>query len=278
MRQFIDVTGKTEEEAINRALEQLKLDRDDVSVEILERAKAGFLGLGSCPAKVRVSYGEDEEPAAPAQPKAEKVREDKPKAEKPRAEKKPAEKPQRREEPVKKELAPKTEEAQTVKSPEDLGEEVDDERAQEIRKFLSGLLQQMEVQAEVKVYLPEKGRYKVFLEGQGLGAIIGRRGETLDAIQQLTNYAVNHGQSKRVRIHVDAEGYRAKREESLQRLAVKVAGKVVKYRKNMTLEAMNAYERHVIHTALQDYPNVTTYSTGVEPNRRTVVAYAPGQK
>ena len=79
MRQFIDVTGKTEEEAINRALEQLKLDRDDVSVEILERAKAGFLGLGSCPAKVRVSYGEDEEPAAPAQPKAEKVREDKPK-------------------------------------------------------------------------------------------------------------------------------------------------------------------------------------------------------
>ena len=278
MRQFIDVTGKTEEEAINRALEQLKLDRDDVSVEILERAKAGFLGLGSCPAKVRVSYGEDEEPAAPAQPKAEKVREDKPKAEKPRTEKKPAEKPQRREEPVKKESAPKTEEAQTVKVPEDLGEEVNDERAQEIRKFLSGLLQQMEVQAEVKVYLPEKGRYKVFLEGQGLGAIIGRRGETLDAIQQLTNYAVNHGQSKRVRIHIDAEGYRAKREESLQRLAVKVAGKVVKYRKNMTLEPMNAYERHVIHAALQDYPNVTTYSTGVEPNRRTVVAYAPGQK
>ena len=185
MRQFIDVTGKTEEEAINRALEQLKLDRDDVSVEILERAKAGFLGLGSCPAKVRVSYGEDEEPAAPAQPKAEKVREDKPKAEKPRTEKKPAEKPQRREEPVKKESAPKTEEAQTVKAPEDLGEEVNDERAQEIRKFLSGLLQQMEVQAEVKVYLPEKGRYKVFLEGQGLGTIIGRRGETLDAIQHV---------------------------------------------------------------------------------------------
>ena len=121
MRQFIDVTGKTEEEAINRALEQLKLDRDDVSVEILERAKAGFLGLGSCPAKVRVSYGEDDEPAAPAQPKAEKVREDKPKTEKPRTEKKPAEKPQHREEPVKKESAPKTEEAQTVKVPEDLG-------------------------------------------------------------------------------------------------------------------------------------------------------------
>ena len=272
MRQFIDVTGKTEEEAINRALEQLKLDRDDVSVEILERAKAGFLGLGSCPAKVRVSYGEDEEPAAPAQPKAEKVREDKPKTEKPRTEKKPAEKPQHREEPVKKESAPKTEEAQTVKVPEDLGEEVDDERAQEIRKFLSGLLQQMEVQAEVKVYLPEKGRYKVFLEGQGLGAIIGRRGETLDAIQQLTSYSVNRT-SSRVRVQLDAENYRAKREQSLERLANKVAGKVVKYRRSVTLEPMNAYERHVIHTALQEVPGVTTYSTGVDPNRRVIVAY-----
>ena len=272
MRQFIDVTGKTEEEAINRALEQLKLDRDDVSVEILERAKAGFLGLGSCPAKVRVSYGEDEEPAAPAQPKAEKVREDKPKTEKPRAEKKPAEKPQRREEPVKKESAPKTEEAQTVKIPEDLGEEVNDERAQEIRKFLSGLLQQMEVQAEVKVYLPEKGRYKVFLEGQGLGAIIGRRGETLDAIQQLTSYSVNRTGS-RGRVQLDAENYRAKREQSLERLANKVAGKVVKYRRSVTLEPMNAYERHVIHTALQEVPGVTTYSTGVDPNRRVIVAY-----
>ena len=274
MRQFIDVTGKTEEEAINRALEQLKLDRDDVSVEILERAKAGFLGLGSCPAKVRVSYGEDEEPAAPAQPKAEKVREDKPKAEKPKAdkprtEKKPAEKSQRREEPMKKE-APKTEEVPFM--PVDLGEEVNDDRAQEIKKFLSGLLQQMEVTAEVKVYLPEKGRYKVILEGQGLGAIIGRRGETLDAIQQLTSYSVNRTGS-RVRVQLDAENYRAKREQSLERLANKVAAKVVKYRRSVTLEPMNAYERHVIHTALQKVPGVTTYSTGVDPNRRVIVAY-----
>ena len=274
MRQFIDGTGKTEDEAISRALEQLKLDRDDVSVEILERAKAGFLGLGSCPAKVRVSYGEDDAPA-PEQPKVmEKVREDKPKAEKPKAdkprtEKKPAEKSQRREEPVKKE-APKTEEVPFV--PVDLGEEVNDDRAQEIKKFLSGLLQQMEVTAEVKVYLPEKGRYKVILEGQGLGAIIGRRGETLDAIQQLTSYSVNRTGS-RVRVQLDAENYRAKREQSLERLANKVAAKVVKYRRSVTLEPMNAYERHVIHTALQEVPGVTTYSTGVDPNRRVTVAY-----
>ena len=274
MRQFIDVTGKTEDEAISRALEQLKLDRDDVSVEILERAKAGFLGLGSCPAKVRVSYGEDDAPA-PEQPKVmEKVREDKPKAEKPKAdkprtEKKPAEKSQRREEPVKKE-APKTEEVPFV--PVDLGEEVNDDRAQEIKKFLSGLLQQMEVTAEVKVYLPEKGRYKVILAGQGLGAIIGRRGETLDAIQQLTSYSVNRTGS-RIRVQLDAENYRAKREQSLERLANKVAAKVVKYRRSVTLEPMNAYERHVIHTALQEVPGVTTYSTGVDPNRRVIVAF-----
>ena len=132
--------------------------------------------------------------------------------------------------------------------------------------------------ATPEISVTEEGNYKVVLQGQGLGAIIGRRGETLDAIQQLTNYIVNHNQSKRVRIHIDAENYRAKREESLQRLAVKVAGKVVKYRKNVTLEAMNAYERHVIHTALQDYRGVTTYSTGTEPNRRTVVAYDPSKR
>jgi len=129
------------------------------------------------------------------------------------------------------------------------------------------------VDATPEISVTENG-YQVVLQGQNLGAIIGRRGETLDAIQQLTNYSINRSQSKRVRIHIDAEGYRAKREEALERLAVKVAGKVVKYRKNVTLEAMNAYERHVIHSALQDYPGVTTYSTGTEPNRRTVVAYA----
>ena len=162
--------------------------------------------------------------------------------------------------------------------PEDLGELCTDEKAQQITAFLTGLLEHMECRAQVKVYMDAEGRYKVILEGEKLGALIGRRGETLDAIQQLTSYTVNRGQSKRVRIHVDAEGYRAKREESLQRLAVKVAGKVVKYRKNMTLEPMNAYERHVIHTALQDYPGVSTFSTGTEPNRRTVVAYDPGKK
>ena len=130
----------------------------------------------------------------------------------------------------------------------------------------------MESKATVQVYLVEKGRYKVLLVGEGLGALIGRRGETLDAIQQLTSYSVNRT-GGRVRVQLDAEGYREKREQSLQHLAKKVAGKVVKYRRSVTLEPMNAYERHVIHTALQEVPGVTTYSTGIDPNRRVIVAY-----
>ena len=266
MRQYIDVTGKTEDEAISKALEQLGLDRDDVSVEILERAKSGFLGLGSCPAKVRVSYGEEEEPVVI--PAAPEKKPEQPK--KPAPEKRPERKP-KPEKPEKVEKAPKAAPVQ------DLGEEVDDEKAQAIRKFLTGLLAQMESEAVIKVYQPEKGRYKVILEGQNLGALIGRRGETLDDIQQLTSYSVNRT-GGRVRIQLDAEGYREKREQSLQHLARKVAAKVVKYRRSVTLEPMNAYERHVIHTALQDVPGVTTYSTGVDPNRRVIVAYDRDKK
>ena len=337
MIKWIETTGRSEEDAIAAALFQLGLERDDVSVEVIERAKSGFLGFGSNPAKVRVSYEEEngvpkamakdefkidvfakEEPRKPAEKPAPKaapapVEKKKPEApvEKPvkKAEEAPAAPaaeetilaakpgwqppkksqphPERREQPRKARSAQLQEGDEVLigdsqrpapKAVTLAPASADDEKAQKIGQFLSGLMEHLDVQATPEIFVTDEGGYKVILQGKGLGAIIGRRGETLDAIQQLTNYSVNHGQSKRVRIHVDAEGYRAKREESLQRLAVKVAGKVVKYRKNMTLEPMNAYERHVIHTALQDYPNVTTYSTGVEPNRRTVVAYAPGQK
>ena len=257
---YIDVTGKTEEEAIRAALSQLGLERDDVSVEILERSKSGFLGIGSSPAKVRVSYELDvaEEPEVPQAKPAEKKPVEKKPVEKKPVEKKPEGKP---------EPAPE-------KQPEQPAAPVSEtEDADRIRAFLTGLLEHMDCRAQVKVYEEEKNRYKVILEGQRLGALIGRRGETLDAIQQLTNYAVNSGRDKRVRIHVDAENYRAKREQSLESLANKVAGKVLKYRRSVTLEPMNAYERHVIHAALQDVPGVNTYSIGSEPNRRVVVSY-----
>ena len=145
--------------------------------------------------------------------------------------------------------------------------------ASRTENFLKGLFERMSVQADMKIE-EEEGRVNVTLEGDDMGIIIGRRGETLDAIQQLTNYSINRGgESKRARVQIDAENYREKREESLERLAQKVAGKVVKYRRNVTLEPMNAYERHVIHAALQDHPDVTTFSTGTEPNRRVVVSY-----
>ena len=275
MIKFIDMTGKTEDEAIRRALEQLGLERDDVSVEILERAKSGFLGIGGSPATVRVSY--DDGQPEPVKPE--------PKSAAPKAEKKPVycaevlqkevrarEKQEREAKRGERRAEPKAEKA--PREPAVLGEEVRDEKSEQIRTVLSGLLEHMDAKAEVKVYEVEKNRYKVILEGEKLGALIGRRGETLDAIQQLTNYSINRGgESKRARVQIDAENYREKREESLERLAQKVAGKVVKYRRNVTLEPMNAYERHVIHTALQDTQYITTFSIGTEPNRRVVVSY-----
>lgn len=257
MLKWIESTGKTEDAAIEAALVKLGMDRDEVSVEVLERAKTGFLGIGSCPAKVKVTYEAPDEPEpAPAPQKAKQPDMG--------AEQRAAVKDPPREEPIKR----------PAEAPAAAASAVDDDRAAAIEAFLTGLLEHMGAQAKPVITVDGGGAYQVELVGGDLGGLIGRRGETLDAIQQLTGYAVNHGQSKRVRIHVDAEGYRAKREESLERLARKVAGKVIKYRRNVTLEPMNAYERHVIHTALQDYPGVTTYSIGTEPNRRTVVAYS----
>ena len=230
MIKTLEKSARTEDEAIAAALAELGLDRDDVSVEIVERAKSGFLGIGASPAVIRVSYEAEDEPAAPAAAPAKA--------------------------------------AAVVDENEDYAE---------IRRFLTGLLERMGVTADIEISPRENGGVNVNLSGSGMGAIIGRRGETLDAIQHLTNYAVNRGQNKRARINVDAENYRTKREESLQRLAVKVAGKDVRYRRNITLEPMNAYERHVIHAALQDHPDVTTFSTGTEPNRRIVVAYSRGK-
>ena len=207
MIRVIEATGKTEDEAIQSALAELGCTREQVSVEILERAKSGFLGIGATPAKIRVSF---EEP---------------------------------------------------------------DDILTLTENFLKGLLEKMGSDAVPVLEQKDENTIYVNLTGEKLGMLIGRRGETLDAIQHIANYAMNRVSEKHVHISVDAENYRSKREESLQRLAEKVAAKVLKYRKNMTLEPMNSYERHVIHTALQDYEGVSTFSTGTEPYRRIVVAF-----
>lgn len=257
MTKTIEVRGKTVEEAVEKALGQLGLERDEVSIEIIARPKSGFLGIGASDAVLNVSYeAPDEKPAAPktepkkaepkAAPKAE-IKKSEPKAEP----KKPA--------------APK--------APGKTRRMAEGEQAAATEQFLRGLLDRMGVQADMEIHPREGGGLNVELSGSGIGAVIGRRGETLDAIQHLTNYVVNRGNDKRSHINVDAENYRAKREESLVRLAEKMAAKTIKYKRSMALEPMNSYERHIIHTALQDYEGVTTSSTGSEPNRRVVVNY-----
>ena len=206
MTKTIEVSGRTEEEAIAAGLEQLGKTRDEVSVEVVERSKKGVLGIGRTDAVVRLSY------------------------------------------------------------------EVADTQRDRVERYLRGLLDCMGIEADIEITEREGGGLVANLSGSAMGAVIGRRGETLDAIQHLVNYSVNRG-SEKMHISVDAENYRSKREESLVRLAEKMAAKAVKYKRSMALEPMNSYERHVIHTALQNYEGVSTASTGVEPNRRVVVTY-----
>lgn len=272
MEKFIITTGKTLDLAIAAALEELKMDRTSVSVEVLEQPKSGFLGIGAQPAKVKVTYEADEPVQAPAaalssasrsKPKPYVPKSQRTEAPKPQAPK--AERPARPAEP-REPKAPAVPKEYPVAQPGSTEERIE--------VFIKGLLEHMGSDAVPHAVKTGDDTYAVDLVGPSLGMLIGHRGDTLDAIQHLTNYVINRDANKRSRINVDAENYRLKREESLQRLAHKVAGKVVRYRRNITLEPMNAYERHVIHAALQDTPNVTTYSTGTEPNRRIVVAYS----
>ena len=142
--------------------------------------------------------------------------------------------------------------------------------------FLAGLLERMKATAGTEMKFGEDGTLAIELVGDDLGMLIGRRGETLNAIQHITSYVVNKERSERIRVTVDVEGYREKREDALRKLAHKTALKVVRYRRNISLEPMNAYERHVIHTALQDWRDVTTFSSGSEPRRCVVISYTPG--
>ena len=294
MEKTIVSTGKTIDLAIEAALNQLGLDRDSVSVMVLQQAKAGFLGFGAQPAKVQLTYevpdpvaekapekpksalgsasrskpkaaaipGVTPEPPKPAaKPEAPKApKQDKPKA--PRPEKKQEAPKAPREPKPEKKAEPK------VYAPAEAGS-----TEEKIEVFIKGLLEHMGSQAVPHCQKVEANSYKVDLVGDDLGYLIGRRGDTLDAIQHLANYTINRGVDGHVRVNVDAECYREKREDSLRRYARKKAQQVLKARRRTTLEPMNAYERHVIHAALQDMENITTHSTGVEPNRRVVIEY-----
>ena len=307
MEKTIITSGKSIDLAIESALTQLGLDRDSVSVLVLQQAKAGFLGFGAQPAKVQVTYEVPDpvvenvpekpksalgsasrskpkaapvkKPEAPKQaeaPKAEPVKAEAPKVEK----KAEAPKPPKAE---KKSDAPKAKAPKAEKKPEpkvekkvELAPYTPAEAGsveEKIEIFIKGLLEHMDSKAVPQCRKVDGNTYKVDLVGEDLGYLIGRRGDTLDAIQHLANYTVNRDVEGHIRINVDAECYREKREDSLRRYARKKAQQVLKARRRTTLEPMNAYERHVIHAALQDMENITTHSTGVEPNRRVVIEY-----
>ena len=144
---------------------------------------------------------------------------------------------------------------------------------EKIELFIKGLLEHMNSTAVPHAWKENDNTYMVELVGEDLGYLIGRRGDTLDAIQHLSNYTINRGVEGHIRINVDAECYRQKREDSLRRYAHKKAQQVLKAHRRTTLEPMNAYERHVIHATLQDTDRITTYSVGSEPNRRVVIEY-----
>lgn len=254
MIKSIEAQGFSRDDAIEKALCQLGLDRDSVSVEVLDNGKKGFLGFGATPARVRVSYEVPDETPVVKKPEPPKV-ENTVGENSPTVEKKDVEAA------IREELAIS-------------------EVAQDAVRFIDGLLEKLGIEGHA-VVLASTTEETVQIEiiGPDMGPVIGRRGDTLDAIQYLTSLVANRDREAHTRITIDTENYRAKREESLQRLAHKMANKVLKYHKNMTLEPMNPYERRIIHATLQNVRGVTTYSTGTEPGRRVVIALegrAPG--
>ena len=303
MEKTIITSGKTIDLAIEAALNQLGLDRDSVSVQVIQQAKAGFLGFGAQPAKVQVTYEAPDPIVEPEKPKSAlgSASRSKPKASGVPV-KKPDPKPEVKPEPVKAEApkaapAPKQEkkvekkaektERKTEKKVEKAEKKVEKKTEapkeytpaeagsveEKIEVFIKGLLEHMDSNAVPHAWKADANTYKVDLVGDDLGYLIGRRGDTLDAIQHLANYTINRDVEGHIRINVDAESYREKREDSLRRYARKKAQQVLKARRRTTLEPMNAYERHVIHATLQEMDNITTYSTGTEPNRRVVIEY-----
>ncbi|MBQ8537580.1 MAG: protein jag [Clostridia bacterium] len=296
MRSY-EASAKNVEEAISAGLEQLGVSIGDVTIEILQEGSKGLFGLfGSRMAKVRLTVKEEEEdplasltaskPAKPAraekrEPKPEKK--EAPKAEKkeaPKAEKKEAAKPEKKEqkkEATKSERkpAPKAEKKEAPKAPAapvEMAPQADPETAAgKAQQFLQTLTQMMGVNVSVAVSTDENGNVLVNMTGDTLGILIGRRGETLDALQYLTSLRVNKGQEGYTRVTLDTENYRAKREEALTRLANRMANRAVKTGRKVSLEPMNPYERRILHSALQANDAVDTHSEGEEPNRHVVI-------
>ena len=276
---FIDSSAKTVEEAITQGLEKLDCSVGDVTVDILSEGSKGFLGiLGSKPAVVRLTLRDDndkddilsvfseegngkaaakgkgkkKEIKVKAEPAKPKIRE---KGRAPKAEKKP--------------FSQATPVAGKVITPAPLcNADAPEGKAQQ---FLMKMSELMGVSVSVSVRRDEEGNVRADMQGDTLGILIGRRGETLDALQYLTSLHVNRGREEYVRVTLDNENYRAKREEALTRLANRMASRAVKTGRKVVMEPMNPYERRILHSALQQNGAVATHSEGDEPNRHVVI-------
>lgn len=255
---MIEKTAKSVEEAIKLALQELGISETDANIEILEQPAKGFLGFGNKNAKVRVTKKtmQEEKPVT---------------VEKPR----PAEKKVVRETGFK----PVSNEAKKAVESHTEGSSYDERRIpatmddKEIaHKFIREMLNAMDIKAEIRSKVSDEGLY-VNLSGSKMGLIIGRRGQTLDSLQYLVSLVVNKNKPKNshVKVVVDTEDYRQKREETLERLAKRLAEKVSRSGQYVELEPMNPYERRIIHATLQNYRGVVTYSEGEEPNRKVII-------
>ncbi len=259
----VESSAKTMEEAVTLGLEKLGVSFSDVKIDILDEGSKGFLGfLGGKPVVVRLTVREDEEAV-----QMPSVTMDAPKTDRKKEAKKPA--------PKKTEAAVKAEpKAETIArpAPKAAQAEVAPGSAEEkARTFLADVTRLMGVEVTINVHRDDEGNVRVDMFGDTLGILIGRRGETLDALQYLTSLYVNRGQEEYTRVTLDTENYRAKREEALRRLANRMANRCVKTGRKVVMEPMNPYERRILHSALQQNDAVTTHSEGEEPNRHVVI-------
>ena len=260
----IEATGKTIEDAVRSGLVRLGLMEEEVTIEVLAEPKSGFLGFGSKPAKVRLTekarknapiYDIEEEErkaAPPAEPKA---------AEAAPAEDVTAETP---EEPVEEPAAVEAEPAEETFTAE--------EAAAKAKAFLQDVLRNMGIEVMIEKMI-KSDKIILHLHGKNLGILIGKHGQTLDALQYLTNLTTNQGEETRHFIMLDVENYRQRREETLKQLAVRLAGRVKRSGDKVVLEPMNGYERKIIHVALQNEAHVRTESEGQDPYRHVVIYY-----
>ena len=304
MRQY-EVSAKTKEEAIEQGLQELGVSIGDVDVQVVEEGSKGLFGLfGSRPVKVRLTVKDSEEDPLgdlldeKSGKKPEKKAEKKPekKAEKKQEEKKPAAKPEEKKpeekQPAEKKAEKKPAEKKAVnteKAPEEKqeirtlekpevtmipAEQLDAESPAGVAKeFLAELTRLMGVDVTIDMGTDAEGNVYGFMQGDTLGILIGRRGETLDALQYLTSLKVNRGRDSYTRVTLDTENYRAKREDTLIRLANRMANRALRTGRKVSLEPMNPYERRIIHFALQQNEGVTTHSEGDEPNRHVVITH-----